>query len=130
MQILSPRIDIGGDTHSERRYQPQVAIDGVKPIPVAHIDPFVVEHRRALAAATESDTPAQGARRLVQMSKQLLQAQQTYLENVRKIVAVHTVLALKNELGDDEATAMQAFYTATKGIVEATAPNINVPDIA
>jgi len=75
-------------------------------------------------------TPEQGARRLVQMAKQMLEAQQQYLDNVRKIVARHGIPALRTELGVDEATAMAAFYQAHKDLVEAAAPNIQVAELS
>lgn len=79
--------------------------------------------------AQTGPTPAMGARRLVQMSKQLLNSQQQFLENVRKVVAIHGTSALATELGTDEAAAMQALYVAVKNLVEASAPNISVANI-
>ena len=80
--------------------------------------------------ANNGPTPEHGARRLVQMSQQLIATQQQYLENVRKIVAKHGVPALTAELGGDEATAMAAFYQAVKAMVEAAAPNIQVAELS
>ena len=74
-------------------------------------------------------TAKQGAARLVQMTNQLIQTKQVYLENVRKVVAMHGIPALVTELGTDEAAAMQSFYTAVKKLLEETAPNISVANI-
>jgi hypothetical protein len=74
-------------------------------------------------------TPEMGARRLVQMSNQLLNTQQQFLENVRKIVAKHGKPALVAELGTDEAAALVVLYNKVKQCVTASAPNVSVADM-
>ena len=79
--------------------------------------------------AQTGPTPAQGARRLVNMAKQQLQQQQVFLENVRKVVSVHGRAALVAELGTDEGVALQTLYTDIKATVEKSAPNISVAEM-
>jgi hypothetical protein len=79
--------------------------------------------------ANTGPTPEMGARRLVQMSKQILNTQQQYLENVRKIVAKHGKAKLAAELGADEAAALITLYGKVSKCVTDSAPNINVANM-
>jgi len=74
-------------------------------------------------------TPDQGAKRIHNLMKNLIEANERILGEVREIVALHGKAAIVASMGAQKATELEALYNAVGTMIKTVAARTNVPDI-